>query len=123
MQPASEPTLAQKLAPLAIGVAILVCSTELAPGWELFHLGWPPEAYYAIMAMIAALAGAVAVPGYSIPGVIAGSVSGLGALVAVVWHLTLVTETMTSLIVLVGAVGAFPGIGLFFFLKRVQDAL
>ena len=108
---------------MAAGLAISLCSMEIVPGWGGFRLGWPPEAYYAIVAAIAAFAGAVAVRGYPIPGLFGGSVSGMGALAATTWHLTQVSETWSLFMVIAGVLGALPGIGLFFVLKRSQDSI
>jgi len=47
----------------------------------------------------------------------------MGALAATTWHLTQVSETWNWLIVITGVLGAIPGIGLFFVLRMVQDAI
>jgi hypothetical protein len=114
----------QTTAQAMLGIAILLCGTELVPGWGMLGLGWPPEAHYAIMAAAGAFAGAVTVRRrYAVPGLIAGAVAGIGALAAVAWYLTFVERTPTELLVVVGAVGALPGIGLYYVLRWVQDGI
>jgi hypothetical protein len=47
-----EATKPQVIGYTVFGLALAFCGGEMVPGWGLFRLGWPPEVYYAIMALV-----------------------------------------------------------------------
>lgn len=102
-------------------LVLLFAASEMVPGWEVFGLGWPPFAYYAVIGLAGALAGPLAMPGYAVPGVIAGPLCGIGALAAAAWYLSKVTEAHGLAVMIAAFIGALPSIFLFFTLKLIQD--
>ena len=102
-------------------VPLVVCSMEIVPGWGIFHLNWPPSAFYGIVGVTSAAAGFIGIEEYRIPALVAGPVAGVGALLASSMLLSTVDSTSNVVIVFVELIGALPGIGLFYVLKALQD--
>jgi hypothetical protein len=102
-------------------VPLVVSSLEMNPGWGLFHLDWPPAVFYAIVGVTSAAAGFIGIEEYRIPGLVAGPVAGVGALLASSMLLSNVESTSNIVIVFAELIGALPGIGLFYVLKAIQD--
>jgi hypothetical protein len=106
-------TRRQKFAALVFVLPLVFCSMEMVPGWGLFHLKWPHAAFYTIMAVAGAIAGALA-PRNPIAGAPCGALAGVGALFAQAYVLERVTEIHDALLLLIGSVGMLPGLGLYF---------
>jgi hypothetical protein len=111
-----------------IGIFIFViplafCAKELVPGWNTFHLDWPPTTYYTIAAVSGALGWAMVGYRYFIPGLISGPLASLGALAVITWHLSWADWTSNVLELFFGAVGCLPGLAVFGCLAYVQNQL
>jgi len=118
-----EETTGQKVGLTLFGLAIVFCSMEMVPGWGVLHLGWPPETYYAIMATVGALAGVLSAAQHRLAGLLGGLVAGPGSLGTIAFVLERTTSTHTLILVIVGALGAVPGLVLYRIVASVQDSL
>jgi hypothetical protein len=118
-----QPSKGQTAAGLIAGLSIVFCSMEMVPGWGIFHLDWPPTAFYAIMAASGAIAGICGATDHRIPGLIGGVIAGPSALLAVGYVLAHVTVTYNVILVLVAMLGALPGFAVYKVLSAIQDAI
>lgn len=118
-----EETRGQKIAGTIFAVAIVVCSMEMVPGWGMFHLGWPPDVFYVIMA-VAGVASAFCAGGRHVVPALAGfPLGGVGALFAIAWMLERVNVVYSVMLIIVGLIGAIPGAAIYFALRFLQDTL
>jgi hypothetical protein len=120
---AQQPTRGQSIGGAIFGLSIVFCSMEMVPGWGIFHLNWPPGAFYLIMLICGGVSGLFFAAEYPLPGLIAGAISGLGALYAIALVLENVDSVYDVFLVIAGLVGALPGVGVYFALKLAQDAI
>ena len=105
------------------GLAIVFCSMEMVPGWGIFHLDWPRWVFYTIMLICGGASGTFLAARYPLPGLIAGAVSGLGALYAIALVLDNVESVYDVFLAIAGLIGALPGVIVYVVLKLVQDAI
>jgi hypothetical protein len=105
------------------GLSIIFCSFESVDGWEIFHVGWPQWAYFAIVLVTGTLAGAAYGKRYWLPGALGGAVAGVGALFAIGLPLRVLPLVNRSLLLLFAAVGCLPGVGFFWLLRMLQDRI
>jgi hypothetical protein len=118
-----EQTAAQQFGGGLLGLAIVVCSMEMVPGWGFLNLGWSQKFFFQIIALVGAVSGLLIGGRYLLPGLLGGMLGGLGALWAISMVLSNVNETWNIVLVLVGFIGAAPGICVFFGGKLIQDAV
>src|SRR5207244_12192626 len=88
--------------------ALMFCSMEVVPAWSRFHLDWPPGAYYALMALLGTVAGALFGKNYWLPGAFGGMLAGLGALTAMAFVLEQTTYTNNLVFVIVAGGRSLP---------------
>jgi hypothetical protein len=117
-----EQTTGQKIGGVLFGVAAVFCSMEMIPGWGIFHLDWPHETFYSIMAVCGAISGFLLAPRNRLPGLAGGLVAGPGCLFATALLLEWTTWTHTVILAIVGMIGCLPGLGVYRGLKALQDA-
>ncbi|MEQ8789384.1 MAG: hypothetical protein RIC55_24030 [Pirellulaceae bacterium] len=101
----------------------VLCSMEMVPGWGIFELGWPEAVYYAIMVVAGAVGGLLMAERHRFAGLVGGAIAGPGSIFAVALHLGSTDETWNFICVLLAAIGALPGIGVYWVLRLLQDAL
>lgn len=115
-------TRGQTIGGAIFGLAIVFCSMEMVPGWGIFHLEWPRWVFYTVMLICGAASGTFLAARYPVPGLIAGAISGVGALYAVALVLDNVESVYDVFLVIAGMIGAVPGVIVYVVLKLVQDA-
>jgi hypothetical protein len=118
-----HPSPLQTVGILLFTFALIFCSMEVVPAWSRFRLGWAPSAYYALMALLGMVAGALFGKNYWLPGAFGGMLAGLGALAAMAFVLERTTYTNNLIFVIVAGVGSLPGLAVGFGLKALQDLL
>jgi hypothetical protein len=121
--PPAQQTPAQNIGAGLFGLSIVICSMEMVPGWGLLHLGWSPGVFMGIMAACGAVSGLLMAAKHPVPGLLGGLVAGPGALFAIGFVLERTTRTQSLILVIVGLVGALPGVGLYAALAALQNAL
>lgn len=122
-KPNSQESPLFNIASGACGLALVFCAFEMVPGWGFLHLNWPSEAYYTIMLVTGAIAGVARDPRYLAAGLAGGAGAGFGALFALGMSLARVQVANKLGVLLVAAVGATPGVGLYILLKWAQDMM
>ncbi|MGL4550112.1 MAG: hypothetical protein ACRC33_02900 [Gemmataceae bacterium] len=115
-----EETLSFKIALGLIVLTGVLVPMQTVPGWAMIDLGWPPWAYYAVMAGSWAAGGALLTL-YRVPGAVGGAVGGAGCLFAVSTLLANTTWTHSLILAVVGMLGASPGALVYSGLVKVQD--
>ena len=120
---ASEGTPLQRVVNGITGILIVVCGTEMVPGWGLLGLGWSPVAYCFVTAVAGAASGWVSRTEYRVPGLIAGSIAGPGAILAMYLLLQKAERVPIPIVLLAILVGMLPAYGLYKILEAVQDAV
>src|SRR3954451_16040258 len=98
-----------KIAMALIGLSAVLLPLQMAPGWAMFDMGWPPWAFYAVMAACWGVGWGLVGCHYRVPAVFGGAVGGVGCLAAITTLLANTTWTHSMIIVVVGAIGAAPG--------------
>jgi hypothetical protein len=106
-----------------ITLGLIFCSMEVVPAWSRLHLDWPAAAYYALMALLGGLGGALIGRGYFLPGLFGGILAGLGGLAAMAFVLERTAYTNKYLFVIVAGLGSLPGVGVGYGLRALQDRL
>ncbi len=119
----SEGTPLQKIVNGITGILIVLCGVEMVPGWGLLGLDWPPAAYCFITAIAGAASGWVSRPGYRVPGLIAGSIAGPGAIIAMYLLLQKAERVPIPIVILAILVGMLPAYGVYKILEVVQDTI
>ncbi len=104
-------------------LAFFFCSHEMVPGWGFLDLDWPASTHYLIMAIIGATAGLLAGEKYWLAGIVGGALAGPGSILVASYHLANVNETWDILIVLLGGLGALPGVGAYWLIRFVQSSV
>src|SRR5262249_40898207 len=117
-----EATSLQKIMGGVFGFSIVVCAMEMAPGWGLLGLDWPPVVYCIITAVLGAVAGWLSRTGYRLRGLIAGAVAGPGAILAMYVVLQKAERVPAAALLVAALVGMLPAIGIYKALAAMQDA-
>lgn len=112
-----------KFGGLLLGLSMAFCGMEMVPGWGVFHLDWPPIAFYGIMTVCCGLSGFLMDPEHRLAGLFGGIVGGPGALAAIALVLSHTTWTNDLIVVFAGAIGALPGVGLYKLLAGIEDKI
>jgi hypothetical protein len=109
----------------AFGLLSIVLAQESTPGWDWMYLGlgWPREAYYAVVSASGALAGFFYVKKHRIAAFLGGLIAGAGGFFLVTTMFGKVSSTYTSMMVLVWMVGCWPGIAVYRVLARISQSL
>jgi hypothetical protein len=98
--------------------ALILSGFQLAPGWEMFHLGWDPSIYYCVVGVCGVINGLLAAE-RRLVGMIANPIAGLGSL----WLLGVVLSFLPAIpklvLVLVLVIGLLPGIIVYWVLDRL----
>ena len=121
-RPAEENPL-QRFAGGVFGLSIVVAVMEMTPGWGLLGLDWPPAVFCVITAVLGAVAGWGARPGYRLPGLVAGIVAGPGAILAMYLVIHKAERVPIVAILVAAFIGMLPAIGVFKVLAAIQDAV
>jgi hypothetical protein len=110
-------TTGSRIGILIFSLTIGFCGMEIVPAWNRFGLGWSPLVYCAIMAVVGGLSGFLVDPDNRLAGLLGGLFAGPGALFTLSLVLGNTTRTNSVIMVMGSAVGAGPGILLYFILK------
>ncbi|MBT3202344.1 MAG: hypothetical protein HN350_20785, partial [Phycisphaerales bacterium] len=62
-----EQTAAQQFGGGLLGLAIVVCSMEMVPGWGFLNLGWSQKFFFQIIALVGAVSGLLIGGRYLLP--------------------------------------------------------
>jgi hypothetical protein len=103
------------------GILIVLCGTEMTPGWGLIGLGWSPVVYCLITAVAGALSGWLSRTEYRLPGLVAGAIAGPGAILAVYLLLQKAERVPIPIVLIAICVGMLPALGIYKILTAIQD--
>ncbi len=120
-QTANEGTPLQKVVNGITGILIVLCGIEMMPRWSLLGLNWSLATYGFITAIAGAASGWVSRSGYRVPGLIAGSLAGPGAILAMYLLMQKAQLVPIPFVLLAILVGMLPAFGLYKVLEIVQD--
>src|SRR5262245_40214299 len=120
---AGDGTPLQKVVNGITGILIVVCGTEMVPGWGLLGLDWPPAVYGLVTAVAGAISGWVSRTDYRVPGLIAGSIAGPGAILAMYLLLQKAERVPIPIVLLAIFIGMLPAYGCYKILEALQDAV
>ncbi len=95
-------------------VALCLCTLQAVPGWTHpdLQLGWDVRIWFVVIALAGTLTGRV-VARYPLPGMVAGTVAGVGSMLAAMLVLEHIAPFSRVVLVAVNIAGMLPGIGLY----------
>jgi hypothetical protein len=103
-------------------ITLIICSTEMVPGWGLIGLGWDKSTFYLIGVGVGAAAGVV-IGKYRVMGAVSGAVAMAGALFCTGIVLDNMNTVPKMLLVLAGGIGALPGVIVYLAYAKLREKL